>query len=363
MNDFEHIDIGMNESSYMLHTEKDDEVSSFCEVFASKLALSYPEQLVHHNKSFLTRIIPNRLDMSNINPLDFWDCGCQLVGMNFSAPGQSMDLHRGWFAQNANCGYVLKPAFLRERFCLFNARRKNSLPGIDPLTLRLKIISGQQLPFPRGASCKATAIDPFVTIQLHGISADCAEARTRTISNGANCPMFDESFEFTISVPELALLRFLVLDDEYINDDFIGQATIPVECIQPGYRHVPLLSLDGDPIPSASLFVHISMTHRLEGTKQKLRRKRSWSNKDSSEMRSVGIKIVDDQFKSASIVFSESSLLRREVEKSWLELFDECSLSESANIAQALRVIVLRLASCPGVTSIEISKCSDGVST
>lgn len=80
-------------------------------------------------------------------------------------------------------------------------------------------------------------------------------------------------------------------------------------------------------------------------------------------MRSVGIKAVDDQFKCASNVFLESSVLRREVEKSWLELFDECSLSESANIAQALRVIILRLASCPGVTSVEISTSLSGVST
>ena len=44
-----------------------------------------------------------------------------------------MDLYRGWFSQNGSCGYVLKPAFLRERFCLFNARRKDSLPGMQSI--------------------------------------------------------------------------------------------------------------------------------------------------------------------------------------------------------------------------------------
>lgn len=47
-------------------------------------------------------------------------------------------------------------------------------------------------------------------------------------------PTFDESFQFQISVPELALIRVLVLDDDYIDDDFIGQFTIPFECLQPG---------------------------------------------------------------------------------------------------------------------------------
>ena len=47
-------------------------------------------------------------------------------------------------------------------------------------------------------------------------------------------PLFDESFEFQINLPELALVRFAVLDDDYIGDAFIGQYTIPFECMQTG---------------------------------------------------------------------------------------------------------------------------------
>jgi hypothetical protein len=32
----------------------------------------------------------------------------------------------------------------------------------------------------------------------------------------------------------MALIRFIVLDDEFIGDDFIGQYTIPFPCIRPG---------------------------------------------------------------------------------------------------------------------------------
>ena len=34
---------------------------------------------------------------------------------------------------------------------------------------------------------------------------------------------FDETFEFEVSLVEMALLRFAVLDDEYIGDEFIGK--------------------------------------------------------------------------------------------------------------------------------------------
>jgi len=47
-------------------------------------------------------------------------------------------------------------------------------------------------------------------------------------------PLFDESFEFQINLPELALVRFAVLDDDFIGDEFIGQYTIPFVCMQPG---------------------------------------------------------------------------------------------------------------------------------
>jgi len=61
-----------------------------------------------------------------------------------------------------------------------------------------------------------------------------SERKTKTVSNEGNCPIFEESFEFQVVLPELVLVRFVVLDDDYIGDDFIGQYTIPFDCLQPG---------------------------------------------------------------------------------------------------------------------------------
>jgi hypothetical protein len=47
-------------------------------------------------------------------------------------------------------------------------------------------------------------------------------------------PQFNEAFEFEIAFPELTLIRFVVLDDDSLDYDFIGQYTLPFECIQPG---------------------------------------------------------------------------------------------------------------------------------
>lgn len=61
-------------------TENHGEMSSLSESCAAKLAHTCPEELVNHNKNFLTRVYPNssRVDSSNYNPQDFWNSGCQL---------------------------------------------------------------------------------------------------------------------------------------------------------------------------------------------------------------------------------------------------------------------------------------------
>ena len=40
-----------------------------------------------------------------------------------------------------------------------------------------------------------------------------------------------------MSLPELALIRFVVLDDDFIGDGFIAQFTMPIECLQTGKYH------------------------------------------------------------------------------------------------------------------------------
>ena len=53
--------------------------------------------------------------------------------------------------------------------------------------------------------------------------------------------MFDETFEFHINLPELALVRFVVLDDDFIGDAFIGQYAIPFVCMQQGRTWKPAI--------------------------------------------------------------------------------------------------------------------------
>lgn len=151
--------------------------------------------------------------------------------MNYQTCGLMMDLNDGRFMQNGGCGYVLKPAIMREEVAHFSANSKDNIPGIAPQTVRIKVlpthmlfycynvfvsyvesvsffliftlsmlsliylvmcnltcccyqvISAQQLPKPYGSGAKGDTVDPYVTIEVFGIPIDCANERTRTVKN------------------------------------------------------------------------------------------------------------------------------------------------------------------------------------
>lgn len=167
---------------------------------AGRLASESPEELVSFTKRCLTRVRPSsvRLDSSNPNPQGYWKGGVQLVALNQQTPGAMLDLSRGRFAQNGGCGYVLRPAVMRDEVSYFSAQSQGCVPGVPPQTLRVKVISAHSLPKPQGSGAKGEVIDPYVVLELHGVPADCAEQRTRTAAQNQDNPLFDETFEFQV---------------------------------------------------------------------------------------------------------------------------------------------------------------------
>ncbi|XP_053719513.1 inactive phospholipase C-like protein 2 [Synchiropus splendidus] len=329
------------------------ELCSFHETLALRLASESPGNFVNHNKHFLSRVYPNpmRVDSSNMNPQDLWKCGCQIVSMNFQTAGLMMDLNTAWFRQNGCCGYVLRPAIMRQEVSYFSADTKEAVPGVSPQLLHVKVISGQNLPKPRGSAAKGDVVDPYIYVEIHGIPADCTERRTRTIHHNGDNPVFDESFEFQINLPELAMVRFVVLDDDYIGDEFIGQYTIPLECLQSGYRHVPLQSLTGEDLPHAQLFVHVALTNRRGGGKPHKRGlsvRKARKGRDYTALRELGVRSVDEVFRSAAPLLREATDLRENMQNS-VEVFRElCGVSAAANLMQCILALSSRVAGPDG---------------
>ncbi|KAJ8255466.1 hypothetical protein COCON_G00193300 [Conger conger] len=211
------------------------EISSFTESKARKYMREAGPEFVHHNSRQLTRVYPSglRTDSSNFNPQEMWNAGCQIVALNFQKAGVEMDLNDGLFNQNGRCGYVLKPEFMMSPERRFDPECPQNYEGYHPLSLAIQVISGQQLP--KVNIKEGSIVDPLVRVEIHGVPMDQAKQETRYIDNNGFNPVWNDNLQFTIHVPELAMIRFVVEDyDKTSKNDFVGQYTIPLTCIQQG---------------------------------------------------------------------------------------------------------------------------------
>uniref|UniRef100_A0A3P8RR27 Phosphoinositide phospholipase C n=1 Tax=Amphiprion percula TaxID=161767 RepID=A0A3P8RR27_AMPPE len=207
------------------------ENTSMAEKKARKLAKASGLDFVQHNQKFLSRIYPagSRTSSSNFNPQEFWNVGSQLVALNFQSLGLPMDLNDGRFQDNGGCGYVLKPVVLTSSQRSFDP--SCSQHSLKPTHLLLKVISGSNLPVPRSGK----ALDPFVRVETHGIACDSHRRCTSTVKNNSLGPYWDADMNFSISVPELCLIRFCVKDQTgLLTSEFVGQYTVPFTSLKKG---------------------------------------------------------------------------------------------------------------------------------
>ncbi|XP_051014767.1 1-phosphatidylinositol 4,5-bisphosphate phosphodiesterase delta-3 [Acomys russatus] len=230
-------------------------VGSLSERRARKFTREAGTSFVRHNTRQLTRVYPLglRMNSANYNPQEMWNSGCQLVALNFQTPGYEMDLNTGRFLINGQCGYVLKPACLRQLHTTFDPE----CPGPPRTTLTVQVLTAQQLP-KLNAEKPSSIVDPLVRVEIYGVPADCAHKETDYVLNNGFNPSWEQTLQFQLRAPELALVRFVVEDyDATSPNDFVGQFTLPLNSLKQGYRHIHLLSKDGASLSPATLFVHI----------------------------------------------------------------------------------------------------------
>ncbi|XP_004086892.1 1-phosphatidylinositol 4,5-bisphosphate phosphodiesterase delta-3-A-like [Oryzias latipes] len=238
------------------------QMSSFSEREALKLIKDSGVLFVRHNSHKLSRIYPSgrRLLASNYNPQQMWNAGCQIVALNFQTPGEQMDLNQGRFLQNGLCGYVLKPPFMCKPDSTFNPENVGGGPGHRPILLTIRVISAQQLPKPEREK-PSCIVDPQVWVEIHGVPIDNNKQKTHYVKKNGLNPQWNCTLNFTVRVPDLALVRFMVEDHDYTSsNDFLGQYTLPFTSIRSGYRHVPLFKLDGSSLSPSTLFIHVKFS-------------------------------------------------------------------------------------------------------
>ncbi|KAF7386290.1 hypothetical protein HZH68_013422 [Vespula germanica] len=228
------------------------EMSSFDEKQATTLLKERPLEFVNYNKHQLSRVYPagTRFDSSNFMPQVFWNAGCQLVALNYQTLDLAMQLNLGIFEYNQRCGYILKPEFMRRKDRRLDPFAESTVDGIIAGTVHIHVISAQFLTDKR--------VGTYVEVDMFGLPADTVRKkfRTKIVPNNGINPVYDEEpFVFKkVVLPELASIRIAAYEE---SGRLIGHRVLPVVGLCPGYRHVALRTECGQPLPLASLFLHV----------------------------------------------------------------------------------------------------------
>jgi phosphatidylinositol phospholipase C, epsilon len=263
-----------------------------------------------HTETQLIRCYPNarRFDSSNFSPIQFWSCGIQLVALNYQTIDSFQILNSAFFEQNRCCGYVLKPPVLWDKtnpdYGRMNPFEKKK--DGEYISFYLRIVSGQYLTENNTSNVNANAngntygnygpysmnynnlsylnisssassnrdqcqqqinhfqhrtngvealqnTSTYVEVEIVGIPCDCTKEKTKIFSKNALNPVWNEEFLFHVVFPDLAFVRFSVIDNN--NSHVILQRVIPLKCLRAGYRHIRMRSIQNQPLDIASIFI------------------------------------------------------------------------------------------------------------
>ena len=216
------------------------------------------------NQHCLSRIYPagKRIDSSNYHPQQHWNVGAQIVALNWqTSHSYELRLNKGFFQNNGNCGYIVKPEYLRnrERLCYIPKREK--------VSLTIQVVSGFGLPKPADSS-KGEIVDPYIKGFVEGPAMSDSSGRplqtfrTRTIDDNGFHPVYRgheaSEFKFEVSVWELSTLVLQVFDEDVDSDDFLAECILPLQLLKKGLRVFPLLDQVSRPLTGAFLLCNVS---------------------------------------------------------------------------------------------------------
>ncbi|XP_065179717.1 1-phosphatidylinositol 4,5-bisphosphate phosphodiesterase gamma-1-like [Sycon ciliatum] len=243
------------------------EMSSFPENKVERyITKKFAVRFIMYNFRQFSRIYPKgtRVDSSNYDPQPIWNCGSQLVALNYQTPDRSMQLNEGKFLVNGRCGFILQPDVMRDpKYDPFDVKSLS----VEPQTVTVVIMGARNL-LKQGRGIPS----PFVEVECAGMEIDSQNRyRTSTKSDNGLNPTWNETFEWDIANPDLALMRFCVQDEDVFGEpNFLGQATFPMRSMRTGYRSIQFLNAYSEELELATLLIHIDVRNARDNDDEDL---------------------------------------------------------------------------------------------
>ncbi|BAT81119.1 hypothetical protein VIGAN_03077700 [Vigna angularis var. angularis] len=240
-----------------LRTEGEVRRLSWSENTLEKASESHGADILRFTQKNILRVYPSamRVKSTNFKPHIGWMYGAQMVAFNMQGHGKSLWLMQGMFRANGGCGYVKKPQILMQKHQCDNEYDPTKIESMKK-TLKVKVYMGHgwSSDFSPTHFDKCSPPDFFTKIRIIGMPGDVAKNKTKVIMDNW-FPVWNEEFEFCLSVPELAMLMIQVKDKDQGMDDFAGQTCLPVSELKHGFRSVPLYDKKGEKFKSVKLLM------------------------------------------------------------------------------------------------------------
>lgn len=152
-----------------------------------------------------------------------------------------------------------------------------------PLQLQLRLISGHHFPRPQKEQSQRRAsvtffgkfgslfddndepISPYAHVKIHGVECDNSKQTTQVSTSNGFDPVWDETFEFNISRPDVAIMTLQVFD--HVSKAFVVAAAYPVNMLREGIRWVPMWDYRLRTLEHCGLLVEIRMRRGDEDAK------------------------------------------------------------------------------------------------
>eukprot|EP01103_Thecamoeba_quadrilineata_P017791 TRINITY_DN646_c0_g1_i1.p1 TRINITY_DN646_c0_g1~~TRINITY_DN646_c0_g1_i1.p1 ORF type:complete len:1015 (-),score=178.88 TRINITY_DN646_c0_g1_i1:120-3164(-) len=243
------------------------------------------QELMAYNTRQFSRVYPagTRVNSTNYDPWPWWNCGSQMIALNYQTPGAFMWCNEAKFKLNGGCGYLLKPPELWEPFDPESSTLPNFV-GSHIKSVTVEIISARSIPSAQSLLTKGKArkakldklvdktplvekikgmgttslLSPSVEVRTYGLSCDAKKFRTSVSANNGFNPRWVQKFKFDLKMSETAVMLFIIKDDK----SKLAYYSIPVPAIRPGYRILQMRRTDGHMIPLCNLFCHFELEYQ-----------------------------------------------------------------------------------------------------
>lgn len=196
------------------------------------------DRLVAHGLRHHRRIYPHglRVRSGNMDPLDHWRAGAQVVALNWQTYDRGMQLNEALFVGSP--GWVLKPPELRPGHIQFEDTKAKT-----KLTCEIMGMSSFVSP--------SDDKDPklYLRAQLFGAKGK-SEWESKKFSFSANPGTLvdwdiNETFSFIFDTQGMAFIRLLVCNSIFGKDAKLAVFCGRVAYLQPGWRFIHLLNMKG----------------------------------------------------------------------------------------------------------------------